>query len=155
MWDAGNHALRRKVVVATNAAYVAGVIGTTTIAVQNPSTDVEDTFTLYGKEGDPPRGRDGLGRAGGGTFWSQTPTRRYFCGNSGSHWCRRRLAVKGERSESSRKGPRLRGRFRSGHSGVPRRLTSQAADNSRRLMPSGERRSPDSSSPCDVTRRGL
>jgi hypothetical protein len=56
MWDAGNHALRRKVVVATNAAYVAGVIGTTTIAVQNPSTDVEDTFTLYGKEGETHRG---------------------------------------------------------------------------------------------------
>lgn len=52
LWDAGNHALRRSVVVATNTAFAAGVIGTTTLAVQNPSTDVEDTFTLYAKEGE-------------------------------------------------------------------------------------------------------
>lgn len=56
MWDAGNHANRRKVVVATNAAFAAGVVGTTTLAVSNPATDVEDTFTLYGKEGETHRG---------------------------------------------------------------------------------------------------
>lgn len=58
LWDAGNHANRRRVVVATNAAYIAGVIGTTTIKVQNPSTDVEDTFTLYGMEGERFRGQE-------------------------------------------------------------------------------------------------
>lgn len=56
MWDAGAHANRRSVVVATNTAYAAGVIGTTTLAVQNPATDVADTFTLYGKEGERHRG---------------------------------------------------------------------------------------------------
>lgn len=55
-WDAGNHANRRRVVVATNAAYAALVIGTTTLVVQNPATDVEDTFTVYGKEGERHRG---------------------------------------------------------------------------------------------------
>lgn len=55
-WDAGNHANRRRVVVATNAAYAAIVIGTTTFSVQNPATDVEDTFTAYGKEGERHRG---------------------------------------------------------------------------------------------------
>lgn len=55
-WDAGNHALRRSVVVATNAAYVALVPGTTTLKVQNPSTDVEDTFTVYALEGERIRG---------------------------------------------------------------------------------------------------
>jgi len=55
-WDAGNHANRRQVVVATNAAYAALVPGTTTLTVQNPSTDVEDTFTVYGKEGERHRG---------------------------------------------------------------------------------------------------
>ncbi len=55
-WDAGNHANRRRVVVATAAAYAALVIGTTTLTVQNPSTDVEDTFTVYGKEGERHRG---------------------------------------------------------------------------------------------------
>lgn len=58
MWDAGNHANRRRVVVATNAAYIAGVIGTTTLSVQNPETDVEDTFTLYGMEGERHRGME-------------------------------------------------------------------------------------------------
>jgi hypothetical protein len=57
MYDAGNHANKRRVVVATNAAYVAGVINTTTLAVQNPATDVEDTFTLYGMEGERRRGK--------------------------------------------------------------------------------------------------
>jgi len=56
MWDAGNHANRRRVVVATNAAYVAGVVNTTTLAVCNPATNLEDTFTLYGKEGERHRG---------------------------------------------------------------------------------------------------
>lgn len=55
-WDAGNHANKRRVVVATNAAYAALVIGTTTLTVQNPATDVEDTFTVYGKEGERTRG---------------------------------------------------------------------------------------------------
>jgi len=58
MWDAGNHANRRAVVVATNADYAAGVIGTTTLSVQNPSTNVEDTFTLYQKEGERFRGQE-------------------------------------------------------------------------------------------------
>lgn len=57
-YDAGNHALKRRVVVATNAAYTALVIGTTTLTVQNPSTDVEDTFTVYGKEGERFRGKE-------------------------------------------------------------------------------------------------
>lgn len=52
LWDAGDHADRRRVTVATNTAYVAGTVDTTTIIVQNPSTDVEDTFTLYGMEGE-------------------------------------------------------------------------------------------------------
>lgn len=55
-WDAGNHANRRRVVVATDAAYQALVVGTTTLAVQNPATNVEDTFTVYGKEGERHRG---------------------------------------------------------------------------------------------------
>lgn len=55
-WDAGNHANRRSVVVATNAAYAAVVPGTTTFTVSNPATDVEDTFTVYGKEGERHRG---------------------------------------------------------------------------------------------------
>lgn len=55
-YDAANHANRRRVVVATNAAYVALVPGTTTLAVQNPSTDVEDTFTVYALEGERKRG---------------------------------------------------------------------------------------------------
>jgi hypothetical protein len=61
LWDAGppaHHENRRSVVIATNAAYVAGVIGTTTLAVQNPSTDVEDTFTLYAMEGERLRGQE-------------------------------------------------------------------------------------------------
>jgi len=57
LYEAGNHALKRTVVIATNAAYVAGIIGTTTLAVQNPSTDVEDTFTLYALEGERRRGK--------------------------------------------------------------------------------------------------
>jgi len=57
LYDAGNHANKRAVVIATNAAYVAGEIGTTTLKVQNPSTDVEDTFTLYAKGGERYRGR--------------------------------------------------------------------------------------------------
>lgn len=55
----GSHAQRRRVVIATDAAYQALVIGTTTLAVQNPSTDVEDTFTVYGKEGERHRGVQG------------------------------------------------------------------------------------------------
>lgn len=55
-WDAGNHANRRSVVVATAAAYAAGEPGTTTLSVQNPATDVTDTFTIYGKEGERHRG---------------------------------------------------------------------------------------------------
>lgn len=55
-WDPANHALRRSVVVATEAAYAAIVNGTTTLKVQNPSTDVEDTFTVYLKEGERLRG---------------------------------------------------------------------------------------------------
>lgn len=55
-FDAGAHAQRRRVVVATNTAYMALEIGTTTLKVQNPSTDVEDTFTVYGLEGERTRG---------------------------------------------------------------------------------------------------
>jgi hypothetical protein len=55
-WDPAAHANRRSVVVATNEAYAALVPGTTTLKVQNPSTDVEDTFTVYGKEGERHRG---------------------------------------------------------------------------------------------------
>jgi len=55
-WDAGNHANRRSVVVATNEDYIALVPGTTTLVVQNPATDVEDTFTVYGLEGERSRG---------------------------------------------------------------------------------------------------
>lgn len=55
-WDAGDHSKRRSVVVATPAAYAAIVVGTTTFAVQNPSSDVEDTFTVYLKEGERLRG---------------------------------------------------------------------------------------------------
>lgn len=57
-YDAGNHALRRRVAIGTNTAYIAGVILTTTVAVQNPSTNVEDTFTLYGLEGERRRGKE-------------------------------------------------------------------------------------------------
>lgn len=57
-WDAGDHSKRRAVVVATNAAYAAIVIGTTTFSVQNPSTDVTDTFTAYQKEGERFRGQE-------------------------------------------------------------------------------------------------
>lgn len=55
-WDAGNHANRRSIVVATNTAYAAVVAGTTTFAVQNPATNLTDTFTAYGKEGERHRG---------------------------------------------------------------------------------------------------
>ena len=55
-WDAGDHSARRSVVVATAAAYAALTIGTSTLVVQNPNTDVEDTFTVYGKEGERHRG---------------------------------------------------------------------------------------------------
>jgi hypothetical protein len=55
-WDAGNHADKRAVVVATNAAYMALEIDSTTLKVLNPSTDVEDTFTVYGLEGERSRG---------------------------------------------------------------------------------------------------
>src|SRR5512142_1841837 len=55
-YDAGNHANKRHIVVATAAAYAAIVNGTTTFSVQNPSTDVEDTFTAYAKEGERHRG---------------------------------------------------------------------------------------------------
>jgi hypothetical protein len=55
-YDAGNHANRRSIVVATDEAYQAIVVGTTTFKVQNPSTNVEDTFTAYGKEGERHRG---------------------------------------------------------------------------------------------------
>lgn len=62
-WDnaapPGSHAQRRRVVVATNDAYAALVIGTTTLQVQNPLTDVTDTFTVYGKEGERHRGVEG------------------------------------------------------------------------------------------------
>lgn len=57
-YDAGDHSKRRTVVVGTNAAYVALVPGTTTLVVQNPSTDVEDTFTVYGLEGERYRGKE-------------------------------------------------------------------------------------------------
>lgn len=55
-WDAGNHANRRSVVVATATAYSDLVPGTTTLIVSNPATDVTDTFTVYGKEGERHRG---------------------------------------------------------------------------------------------------
>lgn len=51
-WDAGDHSQRRRVVVATPTAYAALVVDTTTFAVSNPSTDVEDTFTVYALEGE-------------------------------------------------------------------------------------------------------
>lgn len=57
-WDAGDHSKRRSIVVGTNAAYVAIVPGTTTFTVQNPATDVEDTFTVYMKEGERFRGQE-------------------------------------------------------------------------------------------------
>lgn len=55
-YAAENHAQKRRIVVATDAAYQAIVIGTTTFSVQNPDTNVEDTFTAYGKEGERHRG---------------------------------------------------------------------------------------------------
>lgn len=55
-YDAANHANRRAIVVATDTAYQAIVLGTTTFSVQNPATDVTDTFTAYGKEGERHRG---------------------------------------------------------------------------------------------------
>lgn len=55
-YDAGDHSKRRRVVVATSEAYHALVIDTTTLKVQNPDTDVEDTFTVYGLEGERTRG---------------------------------------------------------------------------------------------------
>jgi hypothetical protein len=57
MYDANDHSRKRSVVIATNAAYVAGEINTTTLAVQNPVTDLADTFTLYGMEGERRRGK--------------------------------------------------------------------------------------------------
>jgi hypothetical protein len=55
-YDANNHANRRTIVVGTDEAYQAIVPGTTTFIVQNPATDVTDTFTAYGKEGERHRG---------------------------------------------------------------------------------------------------
>lgn len=57
LYDAADHSKKRSVVIATNADYVAGVINATTLAVQNPATDVEDTFQLYGMEGERRRGK--------------------------------------------------------------------------------------------------
>lgn len=55
-FDAGAHANRRRVVVATNAAYIAMVPGTTTLKVQQVGSAVEDTYTVYGLEGERTRG---------------------------------------------------------------------------------------------------
>ncbi len=57
-YDAGNHANKRAIVVATATAYAAIDLTETptTFAVQNPATDVTDTFTAYGKEGERHRG---------------------------------------------------------------------------------------------------
>lgn len=51
-WDPAAKENRRRVVVGTPAAYAALVVDTTTLVVQNPSTDVEDTFTVYALEGE-------------------------------------------------------------------------------------------------------
>lgn len=56
LYNASDHSQRRSVVIGTNAAYIAGTVGTTTLSVQNPVTDVEDTFTLYAREGERHRG---------------------------------------------------------------------------------------------------
>lgn len=55
--DAGAHANKRAIVVATDEAFQAIIIDTTTFVCQNPATDVEDTFTVYGKEGETHRGK--------------------------------------------------------------------------------------------------
>jgi hypothetical protein len=52
LFDAADHSKRRAVVAATNAAYVAGVVGTT-LAVQN-RLPTWDTFTLYEWKAAPP-----------------------------------------------------------------------------------------------------
>jgi len=57
-WDPAVHANRRRVVVGTDEAYQALVVGTTTLTVSNPATDVTDTFTVYGKEGERHRGQE-------------------------------------------------------------------------------------------------
>lgn len=54
-WDPAAKGNRRRVVVPTNAAWVA-LTTASTLIVQNPTTDVEDTFTVYGKEGERHRG---------------------------------------------------------------------------------------------------
>jgi len=53
--NAADHTQRASVPVATNAAYIAGVIGTTTIKVAYRG--VEITMTLYAKEGERHRGQ--------------------------------------------------------------------------------------------------
>lgn len=55
-YQAANHASRRRVPVGTNAAYIAGVIDTTTFAALSHATHDEQTFTLYGMEGQRSRG---------------------------------------------------------------------------------------------------
>jgi hypothetical protein len=53
--NAADHTQRASVPVATNAAYMAGAIGTTTIKVAYRGYEL--TMTLYGKEGERHRGQ--------------------------------------------------------------------------------------------------
>lgn len=55
VWDAADHSKRRRIIVATNADYVAGVVGTTTVVV--PFNGAELTMTLYAMEGERKRGK--------------------------------------------------------------------------------------------------
>lgn len=55
VWNAADHTQRARVVVATNADYVAGVIGATTVTVAYRGYEL--TMTLYGMEGERIRGQ--------------------------------------------------------------------------------------------------
>lgn len=55
LWNAADHTQRSRVVVATNADYIAGVVGTTTIKVAYRGYEL--TMTLYGMEGERVRGQ--------------------------------------------------------------------------------------------------
>jgi hypothetical protein len=52
--NAADHTQRARVVVATNAAYIAGVLGTTTIKMIYRGYEL--TMTVYGREGERHRG---------------------------------------------------------------------------------------------------
>lgn len=55
VWNAADHSQRRRVIIATNADYISGSVGTSTVVV--PYLGAELTMTLYAMEGERKRGK--------------------------------------------------------------------------------------------------